>query len=96
MSSPLTMASITFDTIKVSRPSPTIALVTLSRPDQRNSFNQLMTDEFEKVFKILDQDETVRAVVLTGEGKTFCAGADLNSGILERIEGDGPKDHRDQ
>jgi methylglutaconyl-CoA hydratase len=55
-----------------------IATVTINRPDVRNAFNTELTKEFFECFTNLNQDDSVRAVILTGEGKCFCAGADLN------------------
>jgi methylglutaconyl-CoA hydratase len=56
----------------------TVAIVTLNRPEVRNAFDDVLISDLTKVFLDLDKDETVRAVVLAGAGKAFCAGADLN------------------
>ncbi|NGZ08820.1 MAG: enoyl-CoA hydratase/isomerase family protein [Nitrospira sp. LK70] len=53
------------------------ARVTLNRPDRRNAFDARMVAEICKAFETLGQDHSVRAIVLTGSGPTFCAGADL-------------------
>lgn len=50
--------------------------VTLNRPDLHNAFNTDMISEISTVFKNIPED--IRAVLLRGEGKSFCAGADLN------------------
>ncbi len=50
----------------------------LSRPDVHNAFNATMIAELTRALQALDRDATVRAVVLLGDGKSFCAGADLN------------------
>jgi methylglutaconyl-CoA hydratase len=55
-----------------------LARVTLNRPDIRNAFNEVMLRELREVFGKLAEDDDVRAIVLTGEGKAFCAGADLH------------------
>jgi len=55
-----------------------VARVILARPDVHNAFNAKMIDELHGVFEELGSTEGVRAVVLSGEGKSFCAGADLN------------------
>jgi len=65
------------DTIKLERPADGIALVTLSRPAAHNAMNTQMGEELGAVWRELAADEKVRAVVLTGEGRSFCAGADL-------------------
>lgn len=55
-----------------------VALVTLDRPDVRNAFNPEMIVEITKAFKDIQKDKSVRAVVLSGYGSHFCAGADLD------------------
>jgi len=55
-----------------------IAVVTLSRPDVHNAFDEILIAELTAALEQLDGDRAVRAVVLTGAGKSFCAGADLN------------------
>jgi methylglutaconyl-CoA hydratase len=54
-----------------------LARVTLNRPDRRNAFDAGMVEEIRRAFETLGQDRSVRAIVLTGAGGTFCAGADL-------------------
>ncbi|KAL4907394.1 hypothetical protein BDW74DRAFT_123848 [Aspergillus multicolor] len=58
-----------------------IVIVTLNRPEKRNAFTMAMSEDLEKVFGLFDRDERVRVVVLTGAGKAFCAGADLEIGF---------------
>jgi methylglutaconyl-CoA hydratase len=53
------------------------AIVTLNRPEVHNAFNPVMIEELTTIFKYLGNDTTVRAIVLTGEGKSFSAGADI-------------------
>jgi methylglutaconyl-CoA hydratase len=55
-----------------------IATITLNRPEVHNAFNEVMIAELTEIFKEISEDEQVRVVVLTGEGKSFSAGADLN------------------
>ena len=55
-----------------------VGLVALHRPELHNAFNAALIDELTTVLQALDADAAVRAVVLTGHGKSFCAGADLN------------------
>ena len=57
-----------------------IATITLNRPDKLNAFNTQMRDELIAVFDETDADDAVRAVIVTGAGRAFCAGADLSSG----------------
>lgn len=54
------------------------AWVTLARPEVHNAFNAAMIGELHTVFEELSADDTLRAVVLAGVGRNFCAGADLN------------------
>jgi methylglutaconyl-CoA hydratase len=55
-----------------------VAVIWLNRPEVRNAFNETMIAELTAAFGELDADPAVRAVVLAGRGKVFCAGADLN------------------
>jgi methylglutaconyl-CoA hydratase len=55
-----------------------VALVALARPDLHNAFNETLIAELTVALQALDADESVRAVVLLGHGRSFCAGADLN------------------
>jgi len=55
-----------------------VAVLWLNRPEVRNAFNEAMIAELAAAFEDLDADPSVRAVVLAGRGKVFCAGADLN------------------
>lgn len=57
-----------------------VATVTLNRPERLNAFNRTMLEELLDVFDATDADDDVRAVVVTGAGRAFCAGADLGSG----------------
>ncbi len=54
------------------------AYVTLSRPEVHNAFNARLIRELQEAFETLGNDDDVRAVVLAGDGPSFCAGADLN------------------
>jgi methylglutaconyl-CoA hydratase len=55
-----------------------VGRVALNRPDLHNAFNETLIGELTLVLQALDADGAVRAIVLTGNGKSFCAGADLN------------------
>lgn len=56
-----------------------IGRITLNRPDVFNSFNEEMSAEFIDALKKATKDETVRCVIVSGEGKAFCSGQDLKS-----------------
>jgi enoyl-CoA hydratase/carnithine racemase len=77
-----------------------VATVTLDRPDAMNAFTTRMMHELLDVIARIDRDDDVRAVVVTGAGRAFCAGADLSSGgstFDASAGGDtvGLGDHRD-
>lgn len=55
-----------------------VAYVKLNRPDIRNAFDPSMIADITKAFTDLEKRQDIRAIVLQGEGKVFCAGADLN------------------
>lgn len=54
-----------------------VAYITLQRPEVRNAFHPQMIQEITKAFKAFAKDKTLRAIILSGAGKSFCAGADL-------------------
>ena len=57
-----------------------IFLITLNRPEKLNAFTRVMQEELIKVFDYTDENDDIKAVVITGNGKAFCAGADLHDG----------------
>ena len=56
-----------------------LATLTLNRPEQLNTFTARMRDELIAAFDLTDADDAVRAVIVTGAGRAFCAGADLSA-----------------
>ena len=54
-----------------------ICRITLSRPEKRNAFDDLLVDELIRAFLEASKDSEVKVIILAGEGKAFCAGADL-------------------
>ncbi|HEY8490758.1 MAG TPA: enoyl-CoA hydratase/isomerase family protein, partial [Dehalococcoidia bacterium] len=54
-----------------------VALITLNRPEKLNAIGWRMLDRFRRVVREVDADGDVRAVVLTGAGRGFCAGTDV-------------------
>lgn len=56
-----------------------VLTITLNRPDELNSFTVTMANELERSFREVNDDDTVRAVIVTGAGRAFCAGMDLSS-----------------
>lgn len=65
--------------LTVERQDDGVAVLTLNRPDKRNAINNEMHTELERVFLQIGSDEQIRALVLTGAGKAFCAGGDARS-----------------
>lgn len=65
-----------FDCMKVSRSQGEVT-VTLNRPEVRNAFHPPLIVELTSIFQSLGKDESVRLIVLAGEGRIFCAGMDL-------------------
>ncbi|MEZ5729805.1 MAG: crotonase/enoyl-CoA hydratase family protein [Burkholderiaceae bacterium] len=57
-----------------------VATITLNRPDKLNAFTTRMRDELIAAFDETDADDAVKAVIITGAGRAFCAGADLSAG----------------
>ena len=98
---PASYTSLNLTQIKVSRvpessPKPTpVVLVTLNRPKNYNAFTKVMEEELCRVFNMFDVDDRVKCVVITGGGKMFCAGADLDIGFVAQKESDRLADHRD-
>ncbi len=69
----------TFETIKLELEDG-IAILTLNRPDKLNAFNTQMMKDMIAAFDATDANDEVKAVIVTGAGRGFCAGADLSSG----------------
>jgi enoyl-CoA hydratase/carnithine racemase len=74
----MTAHSTTYDTLLVDRSHSDVALVTLNRPDRANAMTEGMFADLEAFSRSVDEDDSVRVVVLTGAGRHFCAGADLD------------------
>jgi enoyl-CoA hydratase len=76
------------DFVRVEHPWPQVALVTLDRPDRMNSMAFDVMVPLRQALERIGHDNNVRAVVLTGAGKAFCSGADLdNPGRVPDIDG---------
>ncbi len=58
-----------------------VAIIALNRPDSLNGFTSEVCDDLLQAFEKAGQDQTVRAIVFTGEGRAFSAGADLKKGF---------------
>jgi methylglutaconyl-CoA hydratase len=64
------------DVLKLTRSGP-LATVRMDRPDSHNALNAVLIEELTRCFDELAEDEQTRVVVLAGEGRSFCAGADI-------------------
>ena len=73
--------------VVVSRGSDGVAMVALSRGDKMNACDLRMFEELSAAGRSLIEDRSVRAVVLHGEGRAFCAGLDVKSVVLEGPSG---------
>ena len=77
-----------------------ILTITLNRPEKLNAFNAAMQRELIDAFDQADRDDGVRAIIVTGAGRAFCAGADLSAGrgTFDATQGTRPQtidEHRD-
>ncbi|KAL5601520.1 hypothetical protein FOBRF1_009053 [Fusarium oxysporum] len=80
--SSLPFKDITISHVPADSPSATnVLILAFNRPDKHNAVTENLLTELETAYRVIDQDERVRAVVLTGAGKAFCAGADLQVGF---------------
>ena len=107
---PSSYATLDLPHIKISHvpesskePTPVLVL-TLYRPQNNNAFTRQMQESITTFYALVNADDRVRVVVLTGQGKMFCAGADLDIGFLGGAGKSGSKsaakserdiDHRD-
>ncbi|MFO8011128.1 MAG: enoyl-CoA hydratase-related protein [Dehalococcoidia bacterium] len=57
-----------------------VAIITLNRPEHLNAFSGRMGEELGDAYRKCDGDDAIRAVVVTGAGRAFCAGADMSAG----------------
>jgi len=77
--------------------SPTvtpIVVISIDRVEKNNAFTSKMEHSLVEVFDLLDTDERVKVIIVTGKGRMFCAGADLEIG-LNREDNIRDKEHRD-
>jgi len=97
---PSSYSNIQFEHISLSHhpvSSPTVTpiiIICIDRVDKNNAFTSEMEYGLVKAFDMLDLDDRVKAIVVTGKGRMFCAGADLEIG-LHREPGIRDKEHRD-
>jgi enoyl-CoA hydratase/carnithine racemase len=75
--------------LKVTR-HPNTVVLTLNRPEKRNALNQPLIDAIDRALEPVEKDKEIRAVVLRGEGRGFCAGIDLVE-VNEEAAGHNPR-----
>jgi enoyl-CoA hydratase/carnithine racemase len=89
-----------YETLSFTVDDEGVALLTLDRPDALNAFSVTMARELEEFFRTDATDDAVRAVVVTGAGRAFCAGMDLSAeGNVFGLDEDAhptPEDLRDR
>jgi enoyl-CoA hydratase len=66
-----------FAHLRFERPSPSVLLITIDRPEVLNAANERLHREFSEVWRVVDRDDSVAVSVITGSGKAFSAGGDL-------------------
>lgn len=66
-----------FETIRFSL-NDQIGKIILSRPEVHNAFNDIMIEELMNICSEISKEKDIRVIIITGEGKSFCAGADIN------------------
>ena len=72
----MTITLLDYETINVTV-DEAVATITLNRPDQLNAWDWQMHRELRTAYAALDDSDEVRAIILTGAGRAFCAGAGL-------------------
>jgi len=86
---------MSYETIKIENDGK-VRIIKLCRPDVLNAMNRLMMNELLTALDEAEQDSNVRVVVFTGEGRGFCAGADLSGGDTFKKGGkEDPMEFRD-
>lgn len=70
---------MTYETLSCSVDEDGVATLRLNRPDALNAFNLTMARELEQFFTTDAHDDAIKAIVVTGEGRAFCAGMDLSA-----------------
>ena len=77
------------DTVRVDRPNERVAVITLDRPDRLNAMSFELVDDLHAALDAVHADNSCRVVILTGAGRGFCAGLDLES--FQQMAGTAPE-----
>lgn len=86
---------MSYETITIATDGST-AILTLNRPERMNAFTPTMAEEMVAAFDAIDTDDSIRALVVTGAGRAFCAGMDLSAdgnvfGLDESVDPHSPE-----
>jgi enoyl-CoA hydratase/carnithine racemase len=82
---------MSLQTVRLETVADGVTLMTLDRPDHLNTFNQQLVDDVHDALGRLDRDDSCRVVILSGAGRAFSAGLDLNGyGDDDRVREEGP------
>ena len=73
-----------FKTLLFEEKEPSIGMVTMNRADQLNAINLDMLKDFETLFHALSQDDSIRVLIITGAGRGYSSGADLNDAMANK------------
>jgi enoyl-CoA hydratase/carnithine racemase len=85
---------VSYETITYER-RESVGLITLNRPDRLNAWTPRMASEQAQAIRAANQDEQVGALVMTGAGRGFCAGADMKDTFGKRLDGSDPAEPDD-
>ena len=83
------VATIDYTQISVAREG-VVSIITLDRPEKLNAWTPRMAEEQVQAIQAANDDPTIGAIVMTGAGRGFCAGADMEATFRTRIEGSDP------
>ena len=83
------VATIDYTQISVAREG-VVSIITLDRPEKLNAWTPRMAEEQVHAIQAANDDPTIGAIVMTGAGRGFCAGADMEATFRTRIEGSDP------
>ena len=83
------MGPMSYESIKYERRGA-VALITLDRPDRLNAWTPGMASEQADAIRTANEDDEVGAIVMTGAGRGFCAGADIRDTFKSRLDGTDP------
>src|SRR5262245_8920696 len=88
------MRGVEYTQITVDRDGP-VAVITLNRPERLNAWTPTMAEEQVDAIRAANDDASVGAIVMTGAGRGFCAGADMEATFRTRIDGGDPGNDTD-